>query len=133
VEKTQLSQLCLFLCKFLVQLMHQLPTDTSPRVAEPCSFHHLQKKLGLVSSDLDAPRILVPESLNLANFTTYRNMTLEVPGITMEISPRVTEPWSFHHHTERGFMSRDLDGVQSTQIPVPESLNRAVFTTYRKS
>ncbi len=76
--------------------------------------------------------VLDPESLNLADFTTYRNMTLVVPGITTEISPRVTEPWSFHHHTERGVMSRDLDGVQSTQIPVPESLNRAVFTTYRK-
>ncbi len=87
-----------------------------------------------MSRDSDAPWILVTESLNLADFTTYRNMTFIVPGITMVISPRVTEPWSFHHHTERGFMSRDLvDGVQSTQIPVPESLNRAVFTTYRKS
>ncbi len=47
--------------------------------------------------------------------------------------PRITEPCSFHHHTERGLMSRDLDGVQSTQIPVPESLNRAVLTTCRKS
>ncbi len=75
------------------------------------------------SDGLGAPLILVPESLNLANFTTDRYMTLVVPGITTEISPRVTEPWSFHHH--------DLDGVQSTQIPVPESPNCTVFTTYR--
>jgi hypothetical protein len=77
-------------------------------------------------------RILVPESLNLANFTTDRNMTLMVPGITMDTSLRVTELWSFHHHTERGLVSCDLDGVQSTQIPFPESLNCTVFITYRK-
>ncbi len=72
-------------------------TYTSPRVTEQCSFHHLQKKLGLMSRDLDAPRILVPESLNLADFATYRNMNSLVLGITMKISPIVTEPWSSHH------------------------------------
>ncbi len=80
-------------------------TDTSPRVTEPCSFHHLQKKAMVCVTWLRCPT---------------------------DSGPRINEPCSFHHHTERGFMSRDLDGVQSTLIPVPESLNCTVFTTYRK-
>jgi hypothetical protein len=72
--------------------------DTSTRVTEPCSFHHLQKKLGIVLLESDGTS--VPGSVDLVVFTTIER------GL-----------WQF---------------LETLRIPFPESLNRAVFTTYRK-
>ncbi len=118
---------------------------------------------------LESPRIMVPESLNIAVFTTNRkracvtwlwwsgrphgfcsqnhccrfhhllkeclcHVTPMVLKVSTDSSLRTTEPCSFHH-----LQKEDFDHItwlrwcsQSTGIPVPESLNPAVFTTIER-
>jgi hypothetical protein len=85
--------------------------DTSTRVTEPCSFHHLQKKLGIVlhESDGQSPK-----------------RALAVIGIPTDSISRITEPCSFHHLQKEGFdhvtqvvLLVPTDTIQTLQISEP--------------
>ncbi len=116
----------------LTHMVFAVHTDTSPRVTEPRGFKTYRKRVLIMwlRRYLESPWILDPESLNLAYFTTYRKRAFVVPVITMDTSPRITEPCSSHHLQKEGFVHMTQKVLGVPMDSEPRTLNLAVFATY---